>query len=161
MYERGGHGSHTTDGDDETAVFLDASDVALGAFEGSVNDADEVALVVFRTVFTEISESVPAGGTDKKKHLHLTVRDDGWGGGAGLAVDPQVGEILLFEAAQVILVCVEEHQRADNIGYIVLYPVVQQLLLDDGGTVVVYFCGIPTHWGSIGVVVHCLYCQFS
>ena len=73
-----GDGDDAGHGDDETAVFLDAADIAFAACEGAFGNADFLAGVVLRGVGAEDGVGVGAGACDEDEGAHLTVGNGGW-----------------------------------------------------------------------------------
>ena len=103
-------------GDDQLAVFLDAADVAFGAFVDAVDHAHVVARAVLRRVGAEILY-VPAGigGGDQDKGSHLVVPDDAGFVGICFGVVHKVLVVVVFELHEPLFGAAHEHQGRDQL----------------------------------------------
>ena len=109
----------TGDGDDELAVFLDALDVAFGAFVDAVNHAHAVARVVLGRVDAEVLDvTAGVGRGDEDEGSHLVVADDAGNVVSVRVFDGVVHEVRvvrLLELPEPVFGTADEEERRDEL----------------------------------------------
>ena len=104
------------DGDDEFAVFLDAFDVAFGAFVDAVDDAYAVACVVLGGIGSEVLDVASGvGGGDEDEGAHLVVADGAGFAGLRVGVVHKVLVVVVFEADEPFFAAADEEERGDEL----------------------------------------------
>ena len=103
-------------GDDEFAVFLDAFDVAFGAFVDAVGHAHAVARVVLRRVGAEVLHvAARLSGGDEDERAHLLVADGPGRLALGIRVVHEILVVAVLEVHEPFLLAAHEHQRGDQL----------------------------------------------
>ena len=107
------------DGDDEFAVFLDALDVAFGAFVDAVDYAHTVARVILGRIGAEVFDvTAGVGRGDEDEGSHLVVADDAGNVVSVRVFDGVVHEVRvvrLLELPEPVFCAANEEERRDEL----------------------------------------------
>lgn len=122
----GGDGAETLDAHVEFVVFLDADDVAFGAFQWALDDTELVAFGEVGIVFIVEVETLDAGGGDNLEHPDFMLGNLGWHPFVGcipVAIEHDLVEKQPFDVFRLLPRGMKEDEIGDdgNLEFLVLF----------------------------------------